>query len=110
MSTKYTAIEGKSVLVTGANRGLGEALVNEALRRGASRVYAGARQPLRHTNTRVTPITLDVTDPDQISDAAETIESLDVLINNAGVSLPDSLTDRAALDGTSPSISTAPGA
>ena len=44
MST--TTISGKSVLVTGANRGLGQALVDEALRRGASRVYAASRQPL----------------------------------------------------------------
>ncbi len=46
MSAKAMAIEGKAVLVTGANRGLGQALVEEALRRGATRVYAGTRQPL----------------------------------------------------------------
>jgi nucleoside-diphosphate-sugar epimerase len=37
-------IEQKAVLVTGANRGIGQALVNEALRRGAKRVYAGTRR------------------------------------------------------------------
>ena len=41
-------IEGKSILVTGANRGLGRALVEEALRRGATRVYAGRRRPFTH--------------------------------------------------------------
>ena len=41
-----TTIAGKSVLVTGASRGIGHALVEEALRRGASRVYAAARQPV----------------------------------------------------------------
>ena len=51
------SIEGKSVLVTGANRGIGQALVTEALRRGASRVYAGTRQPLAHPDGRVTPLT-----------------------------------------------------
>jgi NAD(P)-dependent dehydrogenase (short-subunit alcohol dehydrogenase family) len=98
MSTKATLIDGKSVLVTGANRGLGQALVSEALRRGAARVYAGTRQPLGGSHERVTPLTLDITDPSQIAQAVETVGSLDVLINNAGVSLPDALTDRAALE------------
>ena len=45
MSTN-DVVRGASVLVTGANRGLGQALVEEALRRGASRVYAAARRPM----------------------------------------------------------------
>jgi NAD(P)-dependent dehydrogenase (short-subunit alcohol dehydrogenase family) len=98
MSTNTTLIEGRSVLVTGANRGLGQALVSEALRRGADRVYAGTRGPLVDPHERVTPLTLDITDPSQIARAVETVGSLDVLINNAGVSLPDALTDRAALE------------
>ena len=98
MSAKAMAIEGKAVLVTGANRGLGQALVEEALRRGATRVYAGTRQALAHPDERVTPLTLDVTDPTQVQRAAEKVGSLDILINNAGVSLPDALSDRAALE------------
>jgi NAD(P)-dependent dehydrogenase (short-subunit alcohol dehydrogenase family) len=98
MSTKPITIEGKSVLVTGANRGLGQALVNEALRRGAARVYAGTRQPLDHPDQRVTPGSLDVTHPAQISQARDRVGSLDLLVNNAGVSLPDALRDRAALE------------
>jgi NAD(P)-dependent dehydrogenase (short-subunit alcohol dehydrogenase family) len=85
-------------LVTGANRGIGQALVEEALRRGARRVYAGTRQPLVHSDGRVTPLTLDVTDPAQIQAAVERVESLDILINNAGVALYDDLSDRAALE------------
>jgi NAD(P)-dependent dehydrogenase (short-subunit alcohol dehydrogenase family) len=53
-------IAGGAVLVTGANRGIGQALVAEALSRGAKRVYAGTRQPLAHPDERVTPLTLDV--------------------------------------------------
>jgi NAD(P)-dependent dehydrogenase (short-subunit alcohol dehydrogenase family) len=98
MSAKAMAIEGKAVLVTGANRGLGQALVDEALRRGATRVYAGTRRPLVHPDERVKPLTLDVTDPTQVQRAAQEVGSLDLLINNAGVALPDELSDRAALE------------
>jgi len=88
----------KAVLVTGANRGIGQALVEEALRRGASRVYAGTRRPMAHPDGRVTPLILDVTDEAQIQRAAGMVESLDILINNAGVALYDDLSDRAALE------------
>jgi NAD(P)-dependent dehydrogenase (short-subunit alcohol dehydrogenase family) len=98
MSTTPTNIEGKSVLVTGANRGLGKALVQEALKRGARRVYAASRRPVAHADERVIPVILDVTDPAQIQQAAEGVDSLDILINNAGVSLPDDLSDRVAFE------------
>jgi NAD(P)-dependent dehydrogenase (short-subunit alcohol dehydrogenase family) len=88
----------KAVLVTGANRGIGRALVTEALSRGAKRVYAGTRQPLAHPDPRVTPLTLDVTDQAQIQAAAEQVESLDFLINNAGIWPYDDLSDRAMLE------------
>jgi NAD(P)-dependent dehydrogenase (short-subunit alcohol dehydrogenase family) len=91
-------IADKTVLVTGGNRGIGRALVEEALRRGATRVYAGTRQPLAHPDARVTPLTLDVTNPAQVQRAAGQVESLDVLINNAGIWLSDDLSDRAGLD------------
>ena len=63
-------IAGKAVLVTGANRGIGRALAEEALSRGAGRVYAGTRQPLAHPDPRVTPLTMDVTNTAQIQAAA----------------------------------------
>jgi NADP-dependent 3-hydroxy acid dehydrogenase YdfG len=49
-----TTIAGRTVFVTGANRGLGQALVEEALTRGAARVYAGARQSY-HIRTSASP-------------------------------------------------------
>jgi len=90
-------ITGKTVLVTGANRGIGQALVEEALSRGAEQVYAGTRQPLAHPDKRVTPLILDVTDAAQIHSAAEQVASLDILINNAGIFLFDDLSDHTAL-------------
>jgi NAD(P)-dependent dehydrogenase (short-subunit alcohol dehydrogenase family) len=91
MRTKAMTIEGKPVLATGANRGLGQALVEEALRRGAKRVYAGTCEPLVHPDECVAPLTLDVTDPAQVHQAAEEVGSLDVLFNNAAVTLPAEL-------------------
>jgi NAD(P)-dependent dehydrogenase (short-subunit alcohol dehydrogenase family) len=91
-------IADKVILVTGANRGIGQALVEEALRRGAKRVYAGTRQPLAHPDERVTPLTLDVTNLAQTESAVERVEALDILINNAGVGLYDNLSDRATLE------------
>ena len=93
-----TAIADKVVMVTGANRGIGHALVDEALKRGATRVYAGTRRPLAHSDERVTPVMLDVTNAEQIRAAAESVESLDILVNNAGVALFDDLSDRVALE------------
>jgi len=86
-------ITNKTVLITGANRGIGRALVDEALRRGAKRVYAGTRSTLQHPDQRVTPLTLDVTSASQIQRAVEEIDSLDVLINNAGVAIYDDLSN-----------------
>lgn len=83
----------KTVLVTGANRGIGRALIEEALRRNAKRVYAGTRQPFTHTDERVTPLILDVTDAAQIREAVEKVGSLDILINNAGIAIYDDLSN-----------------
>lgn len=91
-------IAGKTVLVTGATRGIGRALVAEALSRGAKRVYAGTRQPFAHPDARVTPIALDVTSAAQIQAAAGHVDSLDILINNAGLALYDDLSDRDVLE------------
>jgi NAD(P)-dependent dehydrogenase (short-subunit alcohol dehydrogenase family) len=93
-----TTIANKIVLITGANRGIGKALVDEALRRGATRVYAGTRGPLVHDDPRVVPVALEVTNPEQIAEAARQIGELDVLINNAGIALFDDLSDRSVLE------------
>src|SRR6266853_509999 len=91
-------IENKTVLITGARRGIGRALVNEALRRGAKRVYAGTRGALENADKRVTPLTLDVTSVSQIAQAAREVDTLDILINNAGLAIYDDLTNPDAIE------------
>jgi len=91
-------IADKTVLITGANRGIGQALVSEALRRGAKRVYAGTRSALGNADKRVTPLTLDVTSVSQIQRASDEVDTLDVLINNAGVSLYDDLSNSDVIE------------
>jgi len=85
------AVSGKTALVTGANRGIGEALVDALVAAGARKVYAAARSisalgPLvaRH-GSRVTPLQLDVTSAAQIAAAAATAADVDLLVNNAGI-------------------------
>jgi NAD(P)-dependent dehydrogenase (short-subunit alcohol dehydrogenase family) len=86
-------IAEKTVLITGANRGIGAALVKEALNRGAKRVFAGTRGALPNTNPRVTALTLDVTNASQIQRAVGQVTDLDLLINNAGIGISADLTD-----------------
>ncbi len=80
-------LNNKNVLVTGANRGLGKALVAQLLEAGVARVYAAARQPqqVAVTDPRVQPVALDVTDPASVDALAASIGQLDGVINNAGV-------------------------
>jgi len=95
---KIMKIADKVILVTGANRGIGHALVEEALKRGAKRVYAGTRTSFSHPDQRVIPLVLDVTNAEQIQKAVEEIGSLDILVNNAGVALYDDLSDRTMIE------------
>ncbi|MGQ4477871.1 SDR family NAD(P)-dependent oxidoreductase [Streptomyces sp. SAS_276] len=92
-----TRIEGTTILITGASRGIGRALVDQALARGAATVYAGTRTPLHHPDSRVQPVTLDVTKSEQITAAVNAIGSLDLLINNAGIAGYDDLSDPAVI-------------
>jgi NAD(P)-dependent dehydrogenase (short-subunit alcohol dehydrogenase family) len=91
-------IQNKSVLITGANRGIGRALVNEALRRGAARVYAGTRGALEIADARVIPLALDVTKTSQIQHAADQVGELDLLINNAGIAIYDDLSNLEVIE------------
>lgn len=94
------SIANKTVLITGASRGIGRALVEEALRRGAKRVYAGTRGPMAHADERVIPVILDVTSATDIQRAVTSIDHLDVLVNNAGVAPYDDLSNPDILERT----------
>jgi NAD(P)-dependent dehydrogenase (short-subunit alcohol dehydrogenase family) len=98
MDNRNFSITNKIVLITGANRGIGHALLEEALRRGAKKVYAGTRKPFAHIDQRVVPLTLDVTNKQQIAEALTKVDHLDVLINNAGVSIFDDLSDHTMIN------------
>ena len=82
-----TTLQGQSVLVTGANRGMGRHYVTQLLDRGAARVYAAARDPrtIEISDPRVQALALDVTDPESVKAAAQAATDVGVLINNAGV-------------------------
>jgi NAD(P)-dependent dehydrogenase (short-subunit alcohol dehydrogenase family) len=81
-----TSLNGATVLVTGANGGIGGHFVHDALARGAAKVYAAARTPRAWHDERIVPLTLDVTDPASIQAAVQQAADATVLINNAGVS------------------------
>ena len=78
-------IAGSTALVTGANRGLGLAFARALLARGATRVYAAARDPAAVGLAGVVPLRLDVTNPAEVAEAARLAADTDLVINNAGV-------------------------
>jgi NAD(P)-dependent dehydrogenase (short-subunit alcohol dehydrogenase family) len=83
-------IQGSNVLITGSNRGIGLALLEVALDRGAARVYATARNvssldAVARRDARVVALELDITSSAQVQRATLTANDVDVVINNAGV-------------------------
>ncbi|MES5823187.1 SDR family NAD(P)-dependent oxidoreductase [Streptomyces sp. RG80] len=77
-------IEGSVALVTGANRGVGQAFADELLDRGATKVYAAVRDVASITDPRLTPVALDVTDPAAVAAAAAEFGDVAIVVNNAG--------------------------
>jgi NAD(P)-dependent dehydrogenase (short-subunit alcohol dehydrogenase family) len=91
-------IKNATVLVTGANRGLGQAFVNALLARGAKKVYAAARDPSTITLSGVTPIKLDVTNASDIAAAVKACGDVSLLINNAGIARGSSFLAEGSAD------------
>lgn len=91
-------IEGSVVLVTGANRGIGAEYVRQLLDRGASKVYAAARNIESVTNDKAVAISLDVTSASDIAAAVQDCGDVSMLINNAGIALEASIMSDNALE------------
>lgn len=83
-------VKDKVVLITGANRGIGKALVDVFLQHGAAKIYAAVRRDLDatvqlfHGNDRVVPLYVDLTKPQSIQEAATSSQDVDIVINNGG--------------------------
>jgi len=93
-------IKGAIALVTGANRGIGRALTEALLARGAKKVYATARNPdtlLGLRDERVVLLRLDVTDADQVHAAEESASDVELIFSNAGVALAGGIADSSVL-------------
>ena len=86
-------LQDSTALVTGSNRGLGRQFAAQLLERGAEKVYATARDPERVQIPGVTPLRLDIMDPDSVAGAAAVAGDATLLINNAGISTHTGLTD-----------------
>jgi NAD(P)-dependent dehydrogenase (short-subunit alcohol dehydrogenase family) len=80
-----TSLSNATVLVTGANGGLGTEFVHQALARGAAKVYATARSPRTWDDERIVPLVLDVTDQQSVDAAARAAADATIVVNNAGV-------------------------
>ncbi len=78
-------IENATVVITGANRGIGLAFANAFLERGARKVYAGARDPSQVSLPGVTPLRLDVNSAADIEAAARLANDVTIVVNNAGI-------------------------
>ena len=91
MSSSGLQVEGRVALITGANRGIGRAIVEALLARGVRRVYAAARKPealaelVGAGEGRVVALRLDITNAAEVQAAAKQADDVDLLVNNAGV-------------------------
>jgi NAD(P)-dependent dehydrogenase (short-subunit alcohol dehydrogenase family) len=90
-----TTLAGQTVLVTGANRGMGREYIGQLLDRGVTKIYAAARDPQKidAADPRVIPLQLDVTDAASVANAGKVASDVSVLINNAGISRATSVLD-----------------
>lgn len=99
-----TPIEGSVAIVTGGNRGIGEAFVRALIAGGAAKVYVGSRDPANAQHLvdegggKVVALALDVARPDQIAAASEQATDVTIVVNNAGAFLNQRLIGAPSMD------------
>src|SRR5215210_2974974 len=88
--TSNMQIKGTTALVSGANRGIGKAIAQALLDRGAAKVYAGVRNPatVSAADRRLVAVQLDVTDADRVTALADEFADVELVVNNAGIAHP----------------------
>jgi len=91
-------VQNATVLITGANRGLGAEFARQALARGARKVYAAARDPSTITAPGLVPVRLDVTDAAGVAALAQELGDVDLVINNAGIAETGAVLDAGGLE------------
>lgn len=97
-------IQNKVAFVTGANRGIGRAIVSALINNGASKVYAGARDIesldvlISEFGDKIVGIELNIIDEDQIVKVAQIAQDVSILVNNAGVCRLGNFIDRGIMD------------
>jgi NAD(P)-dependent dehydrogenase (short-subunit alcohol dehydrogenase family) len=91
-------VSGSVALVTGADRGIGQAFARELVSRGAAKVYGATRHPAAVTDAGVLPIALDITDAPRIAEVADECGDVTLLVNNAGVMLASTFMNAPSLD------------